>query len=120
MPLIAPTLGAVTVADTSLTPSGCSPAAVTGLGIGSTVHSASSIKSLDAAAVQTGPIGHAQTEQTLHAVSTDTVDVGANKGVRYMAVGASDVANGAVIATGWVNRSGATMKAGENAIGVAA
>ena len=119
MPLTAPTLGCISVADTDTTPSGMSPASVSGLGLGSTVHSTQSIKSLDAAAIQTGAIGHVQTEQTLHAISTPTVAVGSNKGVRYL-LASADVADGAVITAGWVNRSGSTIKAGELAIAVAA
>lgn len=120
MAITAPTLGCTTVADTTSTPTGMTAAMNTGIGIGSTVHNTKMEKGYDAAAIQTGPIGQSQTSQTIKAVSTPAVAIGANKGVRYMAVGASDVANGAVIATGWVNRSGQTMKAGENAIGVAA
>jgi hypothetical protein len=92
----------------------------TGIGHGSTYSSPKIIKGLNAAAIQTGPIGQSQTSQTLKALSTDTVAVGANKGLRYMAVGGADVANGGVIAAGWVNQSGKTMKAGETAFGVAA
>lgn len=119
MPLTAPILGAVTVADTTATPTGMSAAAVTGIGHGSTYSSTKVIKGLDAAAIPTGPIGQSQTMQILKAVSTPLVDVGANKGLRYMAVPA-DTADNAAIDVGWVNRSGKTMKAGETAFGVEA
>lgn len=122
MPLTAPTLGAVTVGDTTATPSGMSHSSVTGIGIGSTVHNKKMEKGYDAAplGILTGSIGAAQTTQSLKAVSTPDVAIGDNKVTRYMEVGGADVANGAVIATGWVNRSGQTMLAGENAVAVAA
>ncbi len=118
--LEAPILGAVAVADTTVTPSGMSAGGNTGIGHGSTYSSTAIIKGLDPAAIPTGPIGQSQTSQTLKAVSTPTVDVGANKGLRYMAVGGADVLDGGVIAAGWTNRSGKTMLAGETAFGVAA
>ena len=122
MAFTAPTLGAVSVISSASTPTGMTAGGNTGIGIGSTVHSKKVEKGFDSAplGILTGPIGQSQVSQALYAMPTPLVALGAAKVTRYMAVGSSDVADGALIATGWVNRSGQTMRAGENAIGVAA
>ena len=119
MALLTASPGAITVADTTVDPSGMSAASVTGIGHGATAGTGNAQRSLTAAAITTGPIGQPQTAQTLKAVSTPALAVGANKAIRYLLV-ATDTAPDGVIDTGWVNRSGRTLRAGEYAYGVAA
>lgn len=118
MAITAPNTGCITLADTTTTPTGMTPASVSGIGHGSTSNTGTAKRSLTADVINTSNIGGAA-NRPIRAVPSATSAPGANKGLRYLVVTTSTVDNAAIVA-GWVNRSGETLPINENAFGVEA
>lgn len=87
----------------------------TGIGVGPNWSGQPAQQSATAAAFEAARIGDA-TAGTVYALGSG---YGSDKGTRYVAASGT-VANGAAVTTGWINRSGRTMVAGDYCWAVAA
>ena len=87
----------------------------TGIGCGANNSGPEAEQSLTASAFTAARIGDASAG-TVYALGAS---YGASKGTRYMQASGT-VANGGVVATGWVNRSGRTLNTGDYLWAVAA
>lgn len=87
----------------------------TGIGCGANMSGPLAEQSLTASAFTASRIGDASAG-TVYALGST---YGASKGTRYVQASAT-VANGAAVTTGWLNRSGRTMDAGDYCWAVAA